>query len=241
MASKLFSIAFLLAAPVILLATAGAPNNDPPVDGSDATLTACQGGGTAYCWQNFAWSTTPSPSYFQKYKLVPQANPTELRITDAFAGGDMFTVNVSCTGGDCGSDGTITLRTSLVPQTVWTAEAYLPGTYYATTVWNDPDAAWVSSYHSKLSLWLLPNCEYTIKIALLQTAISGTTQLNGGRAYIRAEYYLTDGHNNILAPSGEAGIVLPGDSAHLAKSHVAASGSSLPLDVNGRRVSPTLK
>ena len=235
MAPKLFSLAFLLAAPVILLPTASA-SSDFPIP----TLNTCQGGGTAFCWQNFMWSGGASSDYFQTYTLTTPAHPTELRITDAFAGGDMFTVNVSCTSGVCGTD-SVTLRTSLVPQTVWTAEAYLPDTYYPTTAQNDPDTAWVSPYHSKLSLWLLPSCTYTIKIALLQSAFSGSTPLNGGVAYIRAEYYLTDLYNNIQVPSDEVGtIVLPGDSAHVAKAHVAGK-TLLPLDVNGRRVSPTLK
>jgi hypothetical protein len=241
MAPKLFSLAFLLAAPVILLPTASASSPTDPPDASSATLNTCQGGGTAFCWQNFLWSGGASSNYFQTYTLTTPANPTELRITDAFAGGDMFTVNVSCTSGVCGTD-SVTLRTSLVPQTVWTAEAYLPDTYYPTTAQNDPDTAWVSPYHSKLSLWLLPSCTYTINIALFQTAISGSTSLNGGRAFIRAEWYQVDSYGNIVPPatSTDTGIVLPGDSAHVAKARVVGK-TPLPLDVNGRIVSPTLK
>jgi hypothetical protein len=81
---------------------------------------------------------------------------------------------------------------------------------------------------------------YTIQIKLAQSAISGTTALNGGRGFIRAEYYQSDANGNIIPPGGVAGpgVLLPADaSTHRTMAPEVASPTAPklpPLDVNGR-------
>jgi len=244
MASRL---AFLVLSPLVLalIAPAQCPLPTAFPDPTTYTLTPTQGGGTGYCWHNFGWTTGPADffqTYFVDLTAVSASRLTELRITDAFAAGDIFTVEVTCPA----RLEKLTLSTSLVPKTAVTAVAYLPFTYYPTTVQNDPDAAWTHKYHSKLALWLLPGDIYTVKIKLKQSAINGSTVLNGGRGYIRAQYYVVDAYGNILDPNTgfpvPPGMTLAASTSLQLQSHAPAGIAQpalVPFDINGRLLSNT--
>ena len=131
-------------------------------------------------WQEFLWTSLGQVSTTFTLNTTGATDVTDLRMVDAFVGGDMFRVDITQPGPN------LVLYSSLVPLT--TKPSLLPD-YYPAQVWFDADAAWqLEQYYSRVLISLPPNQKYTITVTVLRDSVDGDSGLpiTSGRAYIRA-------------------------------------------------------
>ena len=180
-------------------------------------------------WQYFSWSnctkvpcsTTPTWTV----DLTSATGPTELRVVDAFAGGDMFAVTVYPYPPPAG--GTLSTQSSWVPLSTDVDGIGLYGIYTPLVAEDDVDAAWsLSKYFSRLDITLPAGYSYTITITNIQLARDPETfaVISSGGAFIRASCV------------GAAGTGCPADTATMDPSAMMRSAVA-PM---GHGAGPTL-
>jgi hypothetical protein len=153
-------------------------------------------------WQNFQWFNCSVPCATTEtwtLDLGAVTGRTELRVVDAYAGGDMFQVTVSPYPPPGPAGQQIVAVAPGVPLQIVANSSWVPlstdpeyiytGYYSPVLVQDDPDMAWsIPKYFSRFSVVLPPGFKYTITITVIQLAHDPATWgvIASGSAYLRA-------------------------------------------------------
>jgi len=215
-----------------------------PVAQATTPLVSCLSDGVALSdgvYTPFDWgmsSPVTLPYTVVTYSCTFSAALTEVRVLDAYQGGDMFKVEVS-------GDQKMTLYSSAVPQTIVTSPY---GYSDLAQVWWSTDSAWaLEAYYSRLAVWL-PAGTYSFTITVVQSAINENsargqvTYWDSGEAFIRVtsasvSSSVTTGSPNVVAPVTQPyAVVAPLMEPHDANATGATQRSRANRNANGAPV-----